>query len=398
MPSLNLVADVTDKVKEGPVPAEVRINLRGHRVEVTSGQKVKIGTKVAGSPVEGCGDAHSPIAGEVIEAGEDCISIRATGGSEAEEPVKVAGTAEELKKTLSSLGVDTAKLTHAATLVINGLNSEPTISVAQQILRDYVDTVKAGLDIVRKIVSPDKVILAVMRGASASLDGITVKEVEPVYPASVDELVVKAVTGEENPEGGLVVSVDELYNIGALAQTGMPFTERIMTIAGKNYRVKLGTPVSYLLPLAGVEAGSKDRVIFGGPMRGLAQYTMLSPVEKNTTGFLVIRKGEFPPVTSDACLNCGECTRRCPARLQASLIARYAEFCFFEEAKNLDLDSCFECGMCAYWCPARRPLLQYIRFAKVEYEKLMEARAAAEAAEKAAAETPGDEGEKKEEG
>jgi Na+-translocating ferredoxin:NAD+ oxidoreductase subunit C len=41
------------------------------------------------------------------------------------------------------------------------------------------------------------------------------------------------------------------------------------------------------------------------------------------------------------------------------------------------MDDCFECGSCAYVCPAKRPLVQFIRLARLEINqarKLKEAR------------------------
>ena len=38
----------------------------------------------------------------------------------------------------------------------------------------------------------------------------------------------------------------------------------------------------------------------------------------------------------------------------------------FDDAREYGALDCIECGACVYICPAKRPLLQYIRFAKME--------------------------------
>jgi electron transport complex protein RnfC len=56
--------------------------------------------------------------------------------------------------------------------------------------------------------------------------------------------------------------------------------------------------------------------------------------------------------------------------LDINLIARYAEFSLFEKALDLGGNDCFECGLCAYVCPAARSLVQLVRLAKHEAEKI----------------------------
>lgn len=377
MPDLFLIYEIGGEVKEGPKVEEYTVPLYGQHPEVETGAKVKAGQTLAAALEENRGDAHAPVAGEVVEVMPEHVKIKASEGENAPS-VKLDGGPEELKVALSKLGFDSSNLKPAGTLVVNGMNPEPLVTVPSVLLRDHAETVKAGLEVVRRIVNPTEVILAVMRGQEASLNGTTVKTVNPVYPNSVDELAVKAVTGNPKTEDVAVIGVDELYNIGVSAKTGRPFIDKVMTINSQNYRVKIGTPAGELLGLLGTTPADGDRLLFGGPMRGAAQYTTAAPVQKNTAALYTIKKGEYPPFTPEACINCGECTRTCPARLQASLLGRYAEFGLFEEAQKLDVDLCVECGMCAYVCPAGRPMLQYMRFAKVELDKI---RACLEAAE-----------------
>ncbi|WP_245628628.1 4Fe-4S dicluster domain-containing protein [Salidesulfovibrio brasiliensis] len=89
-------------------------------------------------------------------------------------------------------------------------------------------------------------------------------------------------------------------------------------------------------------------------------------MKKSDYGLFTISSSTFPAVEDAACINCGDCVLKCPARIQANLISRYAEYEMFEMAEKHGLHSCFECGLCAFNCFSRRPLLQYIRFAKAQ--------------------------------
>ena len=101
-------------------------------------------------------------------------------------------------------------------------------------------------------------------------------------------------------------------------------------------------------------------------MRGEALPNLETPLPKDAFALTVVPAGAFPPVTDQACLNCGSCVAACPARIQPNMIARHAEFKNYGKTREYGIDYCFECGMCGFFCTTRRPLLQYIRLAKQE--------------------------------
>jgi electron transport complex protein RnfC len=74
------------------------------------------------------------------------------------------------------------------------------------------------------------------------------------------------------------------------------------------------------------------------------------------------------------CVNCGECVRACPARIQVNMLIRLLENGLFEEAaREYDLLSCIECGLCSYVCIARIPIFQYIMLGKSEFGRIQAA-------------------------
>jgi electron transport complex protein RnfC len=94
-------------------------------------------------------------------------------------------------------------------------------------------------------------------------------------------------------------------------------------------------------------------------------------VQPDTDAILVLDAGRAAQVTDYPCINCGECVRACPARMQINLLVRYLEAGRYEDAEELyDLHSCVECGLCSYVCVSKIPILQYITLAKHELARM----------------------------
>ena len=296
------------------------------------------------------------------------ISIKTDTDNLKTETVDISGIypGKEFVRIVKGLGINTNNLVRAKTLIINGFNPEPGISVYDQLLHDHQETLERGLELVKKIVCPSSTILAVPGPSTAYLSGCMIFHIKTVYPNSLNRVVVKSVTGFDKPENVATVSIPQLYFIGKTVETGLPLTETILTIGKVNYRVKIGTPIRVILEYAGISVQPGDRVVLGGPFRGSAVYSLDQGVGKDAYGILVIPKNTFSTVTDAPCLNCGECVLNCPSRIMPNIISRMAEFGLFEKTIKYGIESCLECGLCTYFCTARRPVLQYILLAKKE--------------------------------
>jgi len=367
-PTISLITEFEETIRDIPLPDEVHIPLKGHIPKIERKKKVLQGARIAEHPEGYAGDIHASLSGKVKDITPASISIKTDTEDLQTEPVDISGIdpGKELVFALKSLGVDTNNLVRAKTLIINGFNPEPGISVYDHLLRDHQDTLERGLELVRKLISPTSTILAVPGRSTAYLSGCMTFHIKTFYPNSLNRVVVKSVTGFDKPENVAIVSIPQLYFIGKIVETGLPLTETIITIGKINYRVKIGTPIRVILEYAGISVQPGDRVVLGGPFRGNAVYSLDQGVDKDAYGILVIPKGTFLPVTDAPCLNCGECVLKCPARIMPNIISRMAEFGLFEKTIKYGIDSCLECGLCTYFCTARRPVLQYIRLAKDE--------------------------------
>lgn len=376
--SFKLLGGVSGEIPELPAADTIRVPLKGHSTKTVKKKAVvSPGSLVAEHDLPGMGHAHSPITGSVANVDDKYVELTSAlpkPKKDDEEPPKppvvekvelFGKKGEELEKALNSLGVSTLGMAKPI-LVINGLNPEPGVTVHEHLLKEEASTIEKGLQLIKDFVSPSEVYLVVPEGDEVQVSGAVSVPVKPVYPNSVDALAVKAATGRELPEDVGSISVLELWQIGRVAETGMPVTETVCTVGGLDMKIKIGTPASYVLEKAGIEIDQCDKIVMGGPMLGTAVDSLDEPVGKSTYGLFVIPFRAFPAVTDQQCLNCGECVLICPSRIRPNMIGRYAEFRMFEMCRQYDIEACIECGLCAYYCTARRPLLQLILLAKAE--------------------------------
>ena len=101
-----------------------------------------------------------------------------------------------------------------------------------------------------------------------------------------------------------------------------------MTVSGKaikepkNLKVVIGTPFSELLDYCGVDREKVDKLVMGGPMMGMAQFTEEVPVIKGTGGLLALTKEETNYCKPQACISCGKCVDVCPMHLVPFMYAK----------------------------------------------------------------------------
>ncbi len=103
----------------------------------------------------------------------------------------------------------------------------------------------------------------------------------------------------------------------------------------------------------GFKEGSPGKVIMGGPMMGLSQYTIDVPIIKGSGGILVLTKEETEPDPMQPCIRCGKCLQVCPVKLQPLHLSNYSLKGMFDKAEKLHALDCVECGACSYICPAK---------------------------------------------
>ncbi|MEN8718855.1 MAG: electron transport complex subunit RsxC, partial [Oceanococcaceae bacterium] len=286
---------------------------------------------------------------------------------------------------------DTARVD---TLILNGAECEPYISCDGAAMVEDADAIVRGARLVMRASRARQVLIGIedkntfalqaMRGAvkAAGARHIHVHEVATRYPQGGEKQLIQTLTGQEVPSAGLpldigmvVLNVATAGAIWRAVTTGMPLTERIVTVTGsgiaqrRNLRVRLGTPIHALIAACGGYAGpeTERRLLMGGPMMGVDLADDQRPVVKGTNCILVGTRADLaPPADPLPCIRCGDCVEVCPAGLLPQQLYWHARAHEFDKTQALNLSDCIECGCCAEVCPSALPLVHYYRFAKTE--------------------------------
>ena len=283
-------------------------------------------------------------------------------------------------KALSAMG-------HVDTLIANACECEPYITADDSLLRTTPEQVLTGMEILRKVLNPERTVLAVednkqhaierLKPLMADHPGIELMVLPTRYPQGAEKQLIQSVTGREVAPGQLPVSVGcAVFNVSTYAAIyraicwGVPLTQRIVTVSGEtvkqpqNFNVRIGTPIRDLIAEAGGLTEETERVISGGPMMGFAQSNLDVPVIKATNSILCLPKDRNGAAENPVCLRCGKCVGVCPMRLQPLYMYRYAKCEDVAQLERLNLMDCMECGSCAFTCPGKLPLVEYFRKGK----------------------------------
>jgi len=283
-------------------------------------------------------------------------------------------------KALSAMG-------NVDTLIANACECEPYITADDSLLRTNPEHVLMGMQIMKRVLNPDRVVLAVEDNKAAAIAKLRTLEkdfpeieiaVLPTrYPQGAEKQLIQSITGREVPPGKLPVSVGcAVFNVSTFAaiyravRLGVPLTQRIVTISGEaiaqpqNFIVRIGTPVHDLVEVAGGLNDRTERVICGGPMMGVAQSDLSAPVVKATNSILCLLKDLNGAADNPVCIRCGKCVEACPMLLQPVYLYRFGLAKDLKALNRLNLLDCMECGSCAFTCPGKLPLVEQFRKAK----------------------------------
>ena len=283
-------------------------------------------------------------------------------------------------KALSAMG-------HVDTLIANACECEPYITADDSLLRTNPEQVLEGMMLLRQILHPERLVLAVEDNKAEAIEKIKPLleqfpaielEVLPTrYPQGAEKQLIQSVTGREVKPGSLPVSVGcAVFNVSTFAaiyravRLGVPLTQRIVTISGEaiaepqNFIVRIGTPFHDLIEKAGGLNDKTERVISGGPMMGVAQSDLAVPVVKATNSILCLLKDKNGAAENPVCLRCGKCVSVCPMRLQPLYMYRFVNAERIDRLERLHIMDCMECGSCAFTCPGKLPLVEQFRKGK----------------------------------
>jgi electron transport complex protein RnfC len=288
-------------------------------------------------------------------------------------------------------------------IIADGAECEPYLTTDEAVMTEKPHLLVMGLAMVMKITGVGRAIIG-MEDNKAALIPMIEREIRvggypgdiqvglcrTLYPQGGEKMLITALTGREVPSGGLPMDVGCIVqNVGtlvALAEAfslGKPLIDRDLTVSGgackipKNIRAPIGTLITELPPeFMDIDYGKLRKILFGGPMMGTATPTAAIPIQKNTSGIILMTEEETRADPEGPCIRCGRCIRNCACRLSPVIMNMALEAGDLDEAVRAGLMDCVECGSCTYMCPARIKLVQRFRVGKQRL-RMQQARQAA---------------------
>ncbi len=279
-------------------------------------------------------------------------------------------------------------------LILNGAECEPYLTADHRIMLEYAEDVNEGIGLMMRVLGVKKAIVGIESNKPDALKALAAAKpadlnidyrlLETKYPQGSEKHLIFALTGREVPAGGLPMDAGVVVqNVGTAAacleavRDGRPMTERVATVTGsavvqpENVLARVGTPLQDVIDFCGGLKPGVGKIIYGGPMMGMVQFDLDSPVLKGTSGILCLRQEEVSQFTGGPCIRCGNCVDACPMFLVPSQLGLLVERSRWDELGDYHVSDCIECGSCAYVCPAHRPLVQYFKRGKLEHREVL---------------------------
>jgi len=416
---------INKKIEKAPIPKQVILPLSQHigapsKSIIEIGDLVKTGQKIAEPGSYVSVPIHSTISGKVTKKIQTVSSVT----SNVVEAIVIESDGKDewikTKKNNNPLDLSNDKLiksiqdagivglggatfpTHVKlkpppekkidTIIVNGCECEPYITSDNRLMIEHGKEIINGLKIMIKILGCNNAYIAIENNKPDAIKTInehlkTIKKdeyqievisLETQYPMGAEKTLLKRILAREVPIGGLpmdvgvvVQNISTLYAIYEALYLGKPLVERVVTVSGeinkpKNLLARFGTSSEEIIYYCGGIKQNANVMIFGGPMMGISQVSLDTPIQKGTNS-IHIRRDEKE--TESNCIRCGSCIETCPMSLMPFMYVLLVKNKKYSDLKNYYIDNCVECGSCSYGCPAKIPIVQYIKTGKSELLK-----------------------------
>ena len=290
-------------------------------------------------------------------------------------------------------------------VIVNGAECEPYITSDTRTMLDNPKLVIEGARLLQKYIHAKRIIFAIednkpkcistMQEFCAAETGMEVASLPAMYPQGGEKVLIYHTIGKIVPEGKLpldvgaiVINVTTLASIARYIKYGIPLIKKCVTVDGsavktpKNVIAPIGTSMADVFAFCDGFKEEPKKVLYGGPMMGIAVPDLNEPILKNTNAILAFDEAEATLPEPTACIKCGRCIAHCPFNLMPVEIEAAYERNDVEALAELKVNICMECGCCNFICPARRPLVQTNKLAKAQVMAYLKAKQEKEAAKK----------------
>ena len=185
-----------------------------------------------------------------------------------------------------------------------------------------------------------------------------------------EELISKFFGKDVKNEDVIVEDILTLVYLGECFLSGQPHLDEYVVVSGSAIKenvllkVKLGTTLDEVLETLGGNKEELGKVVVGGALRGVPQFSEDSAISYNAKAILFLNTKDATKATESPCIRCAKCLRACPEGLNPIKLMELWERGEKEEFLKFGGNKCIECGLCSYVCPSKVEVANKIVTAK----------------------------------
>lgn len=269
-------------------------------------------------------------------------------------------------------------------IIVAAFDPEPNLRTEQAVFAAYPFEIVLGLRVLVALMPNAQAIICTNYKTAQSTravqeiageTGLRARyvRVAPKYPQHDENLLVETVLGRATPVGSgvadrgiLTLNASTLVLIARAVIDKRPVIERSFTVSGSAIKfprvvtARIGITVAEVLQECGGVAANIRKIVIGDSFRGRTVTDLSEPIERTTSGLLVLADGDIHEAEQTDCIQCGYCVQSCPVGLEPMRLFKLLQLGRHDQALANGIADCTQCGICSSVCPARLPLTQTI--------------------------------------
>ena len=280
------------------------------------------------------------------------------------------------------------------TLLVNGVECESFLTSDHMTMMTYSPDILSGIHMIMRSLNIPNCVIAISDNKSDAvllfnkhisdlyIEDICVKELPSVYPIGEENSVVYAATGRLIPAGkqakdvGVVTcNVSCILKFKQYLDSGMPLVSKAVTVDGdavsrpQNVEIPVGTLVSEIMTLCRGDFKPVRKIVFGGPLYGMAVPHAEISIGKLVGGIVLFTEKAAITNPETQCIRCGKCVQACPIGLMPLELSEAYKCDDWVTLRKMNAQQCVGCNACSFICPARKPLAFQIIQAKSSLDR-----------------------------